>query len=373
MSRLFISAGEVSGDVHGAYLAEEILKRYPHMELYGIGGENMKAAGVTLTDDLTEKNSVGLLESLPFIWANIKALNKAARDIRRIKPSAVIFIDNQGFNLSLAKKCRRMGIYSFYYFAPQFWLWGFKKPSSLKGKIDYILATFRKEHLFYKGSGINVDYIGHPILEELRFGDISGLKKDLGLEPGDKRKIIGLLPGSRKQEFDRLFGIFLKTAELLKDKYLFLIPFATEGYYKRFNPLLPPYIKGVSRRGHDVMAVSDLLVMSSGTATLEAAVAETPMVITYKTSKLTEWVARLVVKINHIGMPNILAEKEIVPELIQEDLTADNIISRITEILETEGQYDKVVQELRKIKESLKPENAVSRAAEIIGERISNG
>ncbi len=373
MSRIFISAGEISGDLHGGFLAREILRLAPDAELYGIGGEHMKAAGVTLTDDLTAKNSVGILESLPFIFDNLRSLRRAAKTLRELRPDMIVFVDNQGFNLSLAKESARLGIYSFYYFAPQFWMWGFKKPSSLKGRIDHILAVFTGERDFYLNSGIRVDYVGHPILQELGGVDKKSAAAALGLTEDDGRRVIGLLPGSRKQEFDNLFNLLITVSERLGENYLFLMPFASSAYYDEYSRRLPAHVRGYLRQGHDVIAASDLLIMSSGTATLEAAVMRTPMIITYRTSKLTEWIARLLVKIDHIGMPNILAGREIVPELIQERLTADNIVAAAEDMLESPSRYDIVKNELETFRNILKPENAVTRAAEIITERCANG
>ena len=369
MGKIFLSAGEISGDLHGAFLARALYREIPGIQLCGIGGERMREAGVTLIDDLTEKSSVGILEGLPHLRENLSSLKKARRFVREWRPDCVVFIDNQGFNLSLARTVKTEKITSFYYFAPQFWLWGFKKASSLEKALDHILATFRKEHEFYKGTDLTVDYIGHPILDEMpRLGkDEARLR--LGLPSTVQKPLIGLLPGSRPQEFKTLFPLYLKTAEALKEDYDFIMPFASSRIFERYAPETPSFIKTVKKGGTVVMQASDLLILSSGTATLEAAVAGTPMIITYKVSLLTEIVARLLVKVSFVGMPNIIAGKGIVPELLQRDLTQPKLTAMVRKIMGDTAEYQKIKRELSQVKASLEPAGAVRRAARLIKER----
>ena len=365
MVKIFLSAGEVSGDLHGAFLAKKLKELIPDLYLYGLGGERMRSAGVEIYDDLTAKNSVGILESLPFLFSNLKALKKTVALLKKERPDVVVFIDNQGFNLQLAKTTKKLGIYSFYYFAPQLWLWGKKKKEDIVKHLDHILATFRNEYDFYKDSGINIDYIGHPLLEEIGDISFSELNKD--------KKEIALLPGSREQEFKVLLPLFIETAKRLKDKYKFLMPFASDYFFKKYGKDVPDFIEVSVKNGHEVMRRADLLLLSSGTATLEGAIFEKPMIITYRISSLSAWIVKKVVKISHVGMPNILAEKEIVPELLQENLNLENIIENIDAILEDEKRYNSIKKELKKVKEILKPYGAVTKAAKLIETRCENG
>jgi len=372
MTKIFLSAGEISGDLHGAFLARELKAVMPGAEICGIGGERMREAGVTLIDDLTEKSSVGLLEGLPHLRGNLSALKRARLFMTSWSPCCVIFIDNQGFNLSLAKTVKKKGIYSFYYFAPQYWLWGFKKASSLEKKVDHILAVFRGEHDFYRGTQLNVDYIGHPILDEFPAVKKKEARRRLGLEPSEK-PLIGLFPGSRSQEFKTLFPLFLRASEELKESYDLVLPFASNRYYEKYANQVPDHIKPVNRQSHDVMQAADLLILSSGTATLEAAVAETPMIITYKVSLLTEIIARLLVKVSFVGMPNIIAGQRIVPELLQRDLTCRRLCLTVKDIMDDSAHLEAIKKDLREVKETLKPEGAVRKAALLIKERCSHG
>lgn len=368
--KIFLSAGEVSGDIHGAYLAEKLYQNSDNIELIGIGGENMKKSGVKILDDLTKKNSVGIIEGIPHLFGNFLSLLKAKKVIKKINPDIVVFIDNQGFNLNLSKTVKKQGIYSFYYFAPQLWLWGKKKKSKITKNIDHILATFKKEYKFYKHADINIDYIGHPLLEELKVNQ----KKEKAFERlniNPQKKVIGLFPGSRKQEFKKLFPKFLEVAKRLKNKYLFLMPFSSSYYYDKYNEKTPNFIKTFKNKSQEILKASDLVLMSSGTATLEAAIYETPMIITYKVSKITEIIAKQLVKIDYIGMPNILLEEEVVPELIQKDFKVDKIIETIEKFMNNNFYYEETIKKLKRVKKMLNPKNAVQKAAKIIIERCN--
>lgn len=372
--KIFLSAGEVSGDIHGAYLAEALKKTIPDLEIEGIGGEAMRRAGVRTVSDLTSKNTVGFIEGIRHLPYHVRVLHETARYIRASQPDCVVFIDNQGFNVELAKKIRRAGIIAFYYFAPQLWLWGSKNAKKIEKNIDYILATFQKEFEFYhNNTTLTVDYIGHPLLDEIAVEhDHEILRQNFNVGT-DGRRVIGLLPGSRTQELAVLLPEFLNVAASLKDTYDFILPFATERIARLYSHRIPPYIRVVTGQSHEVMACADLLIMASGTATLEAALFTTPMIITYKISKITEWIARKIVKISHIGMPNILLGREVCPELIQDDMNADTIILTVKNIMEDKGRYDIMRTELAEVRALLEPSGSVTRAAQLIKERCSNG
>lgn len=372
--RIFLSAGEVSGDIHGAYLAEALRKILPDVELHGIGGEAMKKVGVLTVSDLTSKNTVGFIEGIRYLPHHIRALHAAARYIRRWQPDCVVFIDNQGFNMELAKKIRSSRIMTFYYFAPQLWLWGSSNAKKIEKNIDYILATFQKEFEFYHNTtSLTVDYIGHPLLEEVaQTADYEVLRKEFDVGHNN-RFVVGLLPGSRTQELSNLLPEFLKVAELFKDRYDFILPFATERIARHYSPMIPEYIRTQQGRSHDVMACADILIMASGTATLEASLFTTPMIITYKISKITEWIARKIVKISFIGMPNILMDREICPELIQDAMNANTIADTLHDILENTERYNIMRTELAEVRALLEPNGAVTRAAQLIKERCTNG
>jgi len=367
--KIFLSAGEVSGDVHGGYLADKLFEYEKDITIHGIGGENMKKAGVKIIDDLTKKNSVGIVEGIPYFFSNLISLFHAKRYLKKKEFDAVVFIDNKGFNLNLAKTTSKENIKSFYYFAPQLWLWGTKKPEKIVKNLDHILATFKREYEFYKSSNIKIDYIGHPLLEELENNySKKQIIDDLKIDE-DGKKIISLFPGSRNQEFKKLFPKYLKIAERLKNQYRFVIPFASRYFFDKYSEAVPGYINIFLNNSHKIMKISDLIILSSGTATLEAAIYEKPMIITYKVSKITEWIARKIVKINHIGMPNILMNEEIVPELIQEDFTVEKVISYINKFFNDRKYYNSTMDNLSKLKKRLKPDKAVSNAAKIILER----
>ena len=201
--------------------------------------------------------------------------------------------------------------------------------------------------------------------------DAVTFKKELGIDDG--KRLIGLLPGSRTQELSTLLPVFLAVAEHYKDKYHFVIPFATKKIADQYKTQIPNYIHIMQGRSHEIMAAADLLIMSSGTATLEAALFNTPMIITYKVSKLTEWIARRIVKINHIGMPNILLDKEVCPELIQDAMTSENIILTIESIFNEYGRYEAIINDLAAVRALLEPNGAITRAAALIQARCTDG
>lgn len=372
--RIMLAAGEVSGDVQGAKLAQEIWAFNPQISLFGSGGPQMAASGVKILADYRQRAVIGFFEAFQYLPAYFFLFFKMKKILASQKPDLLVLIDNQGFNLPLAKEAKLLGIPTIYYIAPQEWIWG--SPQSLKNVsrlITKILAIFPEEAELYQKSGANVSYIGHPVVDLIDEGvaksDRLFLSKELGLNPD--KKYLALLPGSRLQEIKNLSPFLFKAANLIKQALSdieFLIPVASEAYL--------PLIKKIARKqkifdhfylgkSQNILKVSELALTVSGTVTLEAALLETPLVIIYKLLKITEFVGRRIFKINlpMIGLPNLILGEKIIPELIQEEVTAQNIAEAALKILRNPAEYQRIKQALVRIKEKIGPGGAVKKAA----------
>jgi len=342
---LLIVAGEVSGDIYGALLANACQKMVPGIKIFGVGGKRMEKAGVNLLFNSLSLSVVGITEVLSK-WGKIKEVFKKLKNfIYNSSLQAVVLIDYPGFNLRLAKVIKEKGIPLLYYVPPQVWAWGkrrVKKIGNLADKIAVILP-FEKE--WYKEKGYEVEYVGHPLFEVLK-----NFKK-MSLTRKKKEVIIGILPGSRQEEVKRILPVMLATAQLInkKRKVKFVLPLAdgieknlVEKEIKKWE--VP--VKIYSGNSHLIIQSSDFLLVSSGTATLEAAYFQTPMVIIYKLSLLSYIVARILVKVPWIGLVNLISGEEVVPEFIQREAKPEKIASQVENILKDK---DKIIRIKRKL------------------------
>lgn len=371
--KFFIIAGEASGDVHGANLAKELLKLYPKASFYGTGGVNLKALGQKqyFTDrDMAIIGFVEVFKKLPFIFKMFSTIEKA---IVEEKPDAVILIDYPGFNLRLAKKLKKYNIPVIYFVAPQFWVWHYSRIFTLKNYCDMVISIFPFEMPYFEKEGVNAYYVGNPIIDnfKFRFENKEEFLKETSFK-GD-RKIIGILPGSRKKEINLLMPAFMDAA-LEYDNIDFVISKADN----IDKDLLMSYVKEKSnikvleKAQYDIMKYSDFIWACSGTVTLETAVMERPMIIVYSASKINVFLAKKLSNLRTIGLPNIMAGYEFLPEVhcIGEGSAKKELI--ITAYNKALDNLDNIKSKLAKISQQFIGKTPSKTAAKLIYDLLEN-
>ncbi len=370
MPKILLVTGEASGDIHGAHLALALRKLNPAVELIGVGGSRMLAAGVSLLPDVDRVDAMGIpgIRQLMKGWKTLRTLS---RYVQQERFDAIILIDSPGLNLRLAKVASKMSHNIIYYIAPQVWAWGSRRLKLIRKVIKHVLAILPFEEKFFQKAGIACTYVGHPLLDELRPSyDKAHERQRFGLDP--ENMVIGLLPGSRVKEVQDMLPTLMKTVQQIQDRYPMLQVLLAQAHslsdsvIHEFLGHSGQQVKVVKGQTNEVIAASDILLVTSGTATLQAALIGTPMVVLYRTSPLTYQIAKWLVKIPYISLVNLLAGKEIVPELIQNRMTPDCIAEEALEILRDTGRRDAMKQAFQSIRTSLGGPGASKRAAEII-------
>jgi len=368
--KVLLVAGEVSGDLHGSHLVEAIRSVDPEIQFFGVGGEGLKRVGMEVLYPSQSLSVVGITEVFFKLSAVLKALQGLKKSMDRERPDLIILIDFPDFNLRLAKIAHRRGIPILYYISPQIWAWRPKRIHLIARLVTKMIVLFPFEVPLYEAVGVDVDWVGHPLLDIVK----PTLSKErafqqFGLDPN--RRTIGLLPGSRIHEIERLLPPLLASAHLLQQEIpdlQFVIPLAP-GLPKT---LLTPWMKNISVLlkvvegfTYDVMNLSELLIAASGTVTLEGAILGKPMIIIYKVSLPSSWVARALVRLDHIGLVNLVAEKEIAPELLQKNVNPQRISDEALRILRDPLLSRKMVASMEEVRQKLGEPGAAQRAAHI--------
>ena len=367
--RVMIIAGEPSGDLHGAGVVRELKRLAPGCEIFGIGGDKMQSAGMQLVYHVRELSIMGfweVVQHLPLIRSVEKTLEAL---LTARAPDVLLLIDYPGFNLRFARIARRFRIKIVYYISPQVWAWNPGRVKKMNGVIDKMLTVFPFEVEIYKREGIDVEFVGHPLLEEI--GEQQSRDEFCKRWSLDQHKnIIGLFPGSRKQEVERIFPAMIGAARLLHRHY------GSETVVGIASTLDPEYVRSflrddfpltlIQNATHDAMKNSDLALVTSGTATLETAYLRTPMVVVYKTSLVTYVIGRLLVRINNIGLVNIVAGKTIVPEILQYSVSPQRLAEAASAILDSDEARTKMSENLAEVKNNLGTAGASLRVAETV-------
>ncbi len=372
MGFIFFSAGEVSGDLSAAEVIKILSEK--GIRCVGIGGKHMEKAGmvnISNTDE-TLTSSVGFSESMKFILSKIKLLNTVKKYLKINRPDAVVLVDNQGFNLQLAKEAKKLGIMTFYYFPPMVSVWGEKTKYKVAKYCDKIFCTFEKDYEIYKEVSSNAVYVGHPLVDRIRNNYSS--KENYLKDFRENTKKILLLPGSRYQEINNLLPVFLDAIKLMSDKiqnielefYLvvahtsFLEKVKKEIEKRKLDKAIKVYINNMDYALYDI---ADVVIASSGTTTLEMAIMGKPTIVTYIVSSLTYLIGRMLVKSKFISLPNILIGEEVFPELLQEAVNPENIAKHVKMFLYDSSSTDNVREKLKKL--SLEGGAAIKVATEI--------
>ena len=365
MKKVFIITGEYSGDIHASKVAKKLYELNPEIEIEGIGGENLKSAGVKLFSDQKKMGAVGL--SLGIIYNHI-LLGKRVVDYitKDFKPDLVILTDYGAFNLNVAKFLKKAGIKTFYYIPPQVWASRKWRINTIKKNIDEVLCIFPFEKEMYESYGIKTHYCGHPLVSQLpQKADRDEFFEKYGLDK--TKKLVAIFPGSRKFELKQLMKVFVKTAQNLEKLHpdiQFVISHAPNLSDEVFDKYLKEteynVIKGDNQA---LLSVSDALILASGTVALEAALYETPMIIAYRGPWLFYFIYLIVRCIKMVSLPNIIANKIIVPEIIQKDVNTEKITYEIEKILYDNTYRQNYIAELKNIKSLLSDKNSSNEAA----------
>jgi lipid-A-disaccharide synthase len=374
MPRILIITGEASGDLHGANLAKALKARDPQVSLAGIGGRAMEKAGVEVVEEMGRFDIIGMVG--PFALVSILRRFITMRRLFRSKRwDTVVFIDHPGLNLRFAYFAKAAGLRVVYYIAPQIWAWAPWRIHWLKQRVDHVLVILPFEKPIYDEAGVPCTFVGHPILDAVASNyDRGGLRSRFGLSSDER--VIALLPGSRAHEVQVLLPILIEAVEKLaqlEPKTKFILAQASTIHDNLLQPLLersPVPIALVKEQAAEVMALSDLVLVASGTATLQAAVVGTPMVLFYRTTPLTFWVAnvviRFVIRVKWIGLVNLVAGRTVVPELLQTAATGQRLYEEARRILEDRSGYDEMKRDLAQVRLALGEPGASARAAEAV-------
>ncbi|GMR04367.1 MAG: lipid-A-disaccharide synthase [Thermodesulfobacteriota bacterium] len=355
--KIFMVSGEESGDLHGASLIRELKKIIPGLVVKGMGGERMREAGFEGLDS-KEVSVVGIVEVIeksPKILARLKKLKK---QLASEAFDAAVFIDFPDFNLRLAGAAKALGIPVIYYVSPQVWAWRRGRIKKIARLVDKMLVVFPFEEPLYREAGVDVEYVGHPLADAVKCGLTPG-EACRAVGADDDATVVALLPGSRTAEVKRHLPVMLEAAALI-DKGVggaqFLIPAARSIGDEQFNCFTSGAhlnIKVVRDRLYEALRASSAAVVASGTATLETALIGTPMVIIYRMSLLSYGVGRALVDVEHVGLPNIVAGRRVVEELIQNDATPERISGAVLDILKNSKKRNDIIKGLKEIRESL--------------------
>jgi lipid-A-disaccharide synthase len=387
-----ILAGEASGERHGADLIRALQRKYPAVafEFFGSGGPHMRQAGAEILVDVKDVGIIGPVE-IARAWRKIYHAFRQLREAARARhPDAVILIDWPEFNLRLVKSLKRAGLPTIYYISPQIWAWRRYRLRTIKRYVDKMIVILPFELDFYRRAGMPVEFVGHPLLGSVQATqDRLAFCAQYQLDP--QRPIISFLPGSRRSEVNHILPVMIESIiRLRRTGAQFLIPLAAtisradvEELIKNTLRLPPPTAAGEARGAvdllliehdtHNALAHSDLAVVTSGTATLEAALLETPLIVVYRSSELNYRLIRPLIHLDTFGMVNLIAGQKIVPELIQRDMNPNRLAGTVMDLLKDEAQRAAIKHKLKQVKQSLGEGSAVDRAAEIVMNAVSSG
>jgi len=347
--KYYIIAGEASGDLHASNLIKAIKERDPEANFRGFGGDLMEQAGLRLRFHYKEIAFMGFYEVARNLGTLLKAMKLCKTDIKQFQPDAIIFVDFAGFNLRMAKWAKAEGFKTLYYISPKIWAWNTKRVLKIKQYIDkmYVILPFEKE--FYANFGFDVDYVGNPLHDAIRaFEPNPSFRADNNL---DSRPIIAVLPGSRRQEIEHMLHYMVSIIPPFMEHYQFVVAGMTsmpKEYYEKFRR--HDTIRIVYGQTYDILHNAHAAVVTSGTATLETALFNVPEVVCYKSTLITYLIARAVIKVKFISLVNLIAGREVVKELIQDNFIPSNLNKELRKVVDIGADRDRVLKDYAELK-----------------------
>jgi lipid-A-disaccharide synthase len=372
MKHIMISAGEASGDMHAANIIKELRAGNKDIEIHGMGSQQMRDAGARLLVDCTDIAVMGIIEVLFKYGLIKKALNILRESLRNNPPDLLVLVDYQAFNFKLAQTAKELNIKVLFYISPKIWAWRPGRVHKIKKIIDMMAVILPFEEKIYRDANVPVRFVGNPLVDKAKaVKSKASCLNDYGLM--NDKTIIGLFPGSRQSEIKRILPILLAAARLLiKDKpdLQFILPIASTLKEEHFTSSLNQYadlnIKLVKDLPYNVMQCCDVIMAASGTATLEIALMGIPSCIAYKVSTISYFILKPLVKVKHIGLVNIVAEKEIVKEFLQFDAKPEAIAKEVNLILDNENYRLNMITELKNVQKKLGKTGGIENMAELI-------
>lgn len=371
MTKVMICAGEASGDLHGASVAEALKQMSPDIALLGMGGSHMRTAGVEIVYDIADIGVMGFFElfwNLPKFF-RLRSYLSQVMDQRR--PDVIVLIDYGGFHMAMAAVAKRKNIPVVYYICPKAWVWGKWRAKAIAGWVERVAAIFPFEAEIYRESGAAVDFVGHPLIDIVHSSmDRETAYRHFGADP--QRPLLLLLPGSRFQEVESLLDLMLASARKVQEKMpdcQFFLPVAPTIPLERIESVVQA--SGVTvtftrNSTYSLMQIADCAIAASGTVTLEATLMELPSVIVYRVQTATYWLIRLVANVSHVGLPNIVVGRRILPELIQDAATSANVSAAALRLMQDPQVRAQAKSDLKEVRIKLGEPGAVLRVARIV-------
>lgn len=365
--RYYIIAGEASGDLHASNLVAEIKKKDKKAEFRGCGGDLMKAQGVDLLKHYRTMAFMGFVEVAVNLRKVLDNIAQCKKDIVEYQPDALILVDYPGFNLRIADFAHEKGFKVLYYISPQVWAWKRRRVKKIKKSVDKMIVIFPFEEAFYKEYGVDVTYVGNPLLDELSKSGTPNRSIFLRRNSlGEKREIIALLPGSRTQEVKRILPVMLKVVPHFPD-YQFVIGGVSsldKSLYKKIIGNTDVFL--IENQTYELLQNSSAAVVTSGTVTLETALFTVPEVVCYKATGFSYLLAKWMIKVKFISLVNLVMDKEVVKELIQSDLTEKNIVTELERLLHDGKRQRQILEDYDELRDRLGNAGASEMAAEIV-------
>ena len=359
--KVYLIAGEPSGDLLGSRLMRAMIAKHPETEFYGIGGETMQREGLSSLFDISELAVMGLLEVLPSLPKILKRFSQTIEDIKKVKPDVVVTIDSWSFSSRIHKLLRRnkIKILQIHYVAPQVWAWKKKRAKTMYKYIDHLLTLFPYEPKYFTPHKLATTFVGHPVIESsVLWASGEDFRNRYNID--ENARLMAVLPGSRHTEVSRLLPVFLEVVKKVKEKhpeFCFVIPTVStveERVGKMIDDSgLPIIVVNNESDRHDAFCAADVAIAASGTVALELAMVDTPHIIGYKLSAVSAWLAKHFLKIQFVNLSNILLGREVVPELLQENCNEEKILYYVEELLKKQSLYDRQMKGFSKVKEVL--------------------
>lgn len=369
--RVVIVAGEASGDAHAGRMIKALKNQRPDIQVSGIGGDALREAGAEIFTDFSELAVMGLVEVLKR-YRQIKAIfNQLVERLSKDKPDLLILVDYPGFNLKLAKKAHKLGIPVLYYISPKVWAWRPGRVKTIRRYVDHMAVLFPFEQALYEDAGVPVTCVGHPLVDAVKSELTSSeAKRQLNINP--EHRVLGLFPGSRRSEVESLLPVMLQTADRIHQRHMdleVLLPLAPGLDMAFLQPMLSQSkldIKVVKGDFYDVTRSCDAIVAASGTVTLEIALMGVPHLLVYRVAPMSYRILKRLVKIPYVGLCNIVTDQNIITELLQDEVTVDNLDKQLTELLTNPQAKNRAEKIRQQVLEALGPAGGADNAAQLI-------